>query len=47
MEKHQTQVDTWITQINEMEDKFTLLNEHFLDDLKRKEDIIAYLQKDL
>jgi hypothetical protein len=47
MEKHQAQVDTWTTHINEMEEKFTLLNEHFLADLKEKEDIIACLQKDL
>jgi hypothetical protein len=30
-----------------MEEKFTLLNEHLLVDLKEKEDIIACLQKDL
>jgi hypothetical protein len=30
-----------------MEEKFTLLNEHFLADLKEKEDIISCLQKDL
>jgi hypothetical protein len=47
MEEHQAQVDTWTTHINEMEEKFTLLNEHFLVDLKEKEDIIACLQKDL
>jgi hypothetical protein len=47
MEKHQAQVDTWTTHFNEMEEKFTLLNEHFLVDLKEKEDIIACLQKDL
>jgi hypothetical protein len=45
MEHHQAQVDTWTTCINEMEDKFTLLNEHLLVDLKEKENIIACLQK--
>jgi hypothetical protein len=34
MEKHQAQVDTWTTCINEMEEKFTLLDEHFLANLK-------------
>jgi hypothetical protein len=47
MEDQEAQVDTWTTHINEMEEKFTLLNEHFLVDLKEKEDIIACLQKDL
>jgi hypothetical protein len=45
MEKLQAQVDTWTTRFNEMEEKFTLLNEHFLAKLKEKEDIIACLQK--
>jgi hypothetical protein len=43
MEKHQDQVDTWTTCNNEVEDKFTLLNEYFLAILKEKEDIIACL----
>jgi hypothetical protein len=43
MEEHQAQVDTWTTRINEMEEKFTLLNEHSFADLKEKEDIIACL----
>lgn len=47
MEKHQAQVDTWTIRINEMDEKFTLLNEHFFVDLKEKEDIIACWQKDL
>jgi hypothetical protein len=47
MEEHQAQVDIWTTRINEIEEKFGLLNEHFLADLKEKEDIIACLQKDL
>jgi len=45
MEEHQAQVDTWTTHINEMKEKCTLLNEHFLADLKEKEDIIACLHK--
>jgi hypothetical protein len=45
MEDQKAQVDTWTTCINEMEDKFTLLNEYFLVDLKEKEDIIACLHK--
>jgi hypothetical protein len=45
MEDQEAQVDTWTTHINDMEEKFTLLNEQFLVDLKEKEDIIACLQK--
>jgi hypothetical protein len=47
IEEHQAQVDSWTTCINEMEEKFNILNEHFLYDLKEKEDIFSYLQKDL
>jgi hypothetical protein len=43
MKDQEAQVDTWNTHINEMEEKFTLLNEHFLADLKEKEYIIACL----
>jgi hypothetical protein len=45
VENQEDQVDTWSTHINEMEEKFTLLNEHFLANLKEKEDIIACFQK--
>jgi len=41
VEKHRDQFDSWTTKFNEMEEKFTLLNEHFVVDLKEKEDIIA------
>ena len=47
MEDQEAQFDTWTTHNNEIEEKFTLLNEHFLVDLKEKEDIITCLQKDL
>jgi hypothetical protein len=43
MEDQEAQVDTWTTHVTEMEEKFTLLNEHFLVDLKEKEDVIACL----
>jgi len=45
MEKLQAQFETWTTNFNEMEENFTLLNKHFLVELKEKEDIIACLQK--
>jgi hypothetical protein len=43
MEEKQDQVDTRTTRINEIEHKFTLLNEHLLVNLKEKEYIISCL----
>ena len=45
MKEHQNQDNSWSTCLNEMEEKFTVLNEKFLAKLKEKEDIIVALQE--
>lgn len=47
MKEHQSQVYSWSTHFDEMEENLTFPNEQFLSNLKENEVIITYLHKHL